>query len=251
MRRGVAYCNAVAIPLPSLGVSSLDLGRLQPRAAPFFALPENASLQNGWPRSLGRGGAVGPQVFERNLAEPAGQEFHVCRDPGEALSPLVAPFVHVKRAIDLELDGVQPRGRIAVVLGDEAAGIGLVAADRVALLAQGLLHHVGDDVDATGAVAVAEHEFGACTFVPMSGIRRHGMTVDQHGGAEFAVQAGEQAAQCAVIGLVQALDARQRVVDRNAVIVDFLRVAVDMEVLARRLGELPLEELRPYRAAAE
>jgi N-formylglutamate deformylase len=31
----------------------------------------------------------------------------------------------------------------------------------------------------------------------------------------------------------------------------FARVAVDMEVLARRLGEIPLEELRPYRAAAE
>jgi N-formylglutamate deformylase len=31
----------------------------------------------------------------------------------------------------------------------------------------------------------------------------------------------------------------------------FLALASDMEVLARRLGEIPLEELRPYRAAAE
>jgi N-formylglutamate deformylase len=31
----------------------------------------------------------------------------------------------------------------------------------------------------------------------------------------------------------------------------FARVAADMEVLARRLGEIPFEELRPYRAAAE
>jgi N-formylglutamate amidohydrolase len=31
----------------------------------------------------------------------------------------------------------------------------------------------------------------------------------------------------------------------------FARVAADMETLARRLGEIPLEELRPYRAAAE
>jgi hypothetical protein len=31
----------------------------------------------------------------------------------------------------------------------------------------------------------------------------------------------------------------------------FARVMVDMEVLARRLGEIPLDELRPYRAAAE
>jgi N-formylglutamate amidohydrolase len=31
----------------------------------------------------------------------------------------------------------------------------------------------------------------------------------------------------------------------------FARLAADMETLARRLGEIPLEELRPYRAAAE
>jgi N-formylglutamate amidohydrolase len=31
----------------------------------------------------------------------------------------------------------------------------------------------------------------------------------------------------------------------------FSRLAADMETLARRLGEIPLEELRPYRAAAE
>ncbi len=32
---------------------------------------------------------------------------------------------------------------------------------------------------------------------------------------------------------------------------NFARVAGDLEALARRLGEIPLEELRPYRAAAE
>ena len=31
----------------------------------------------------------------------------------------------------------------------------------------------------------------------------------------------------------------------------FARLAADLETLARRLGEIPLEELRPYRAAAE
>jgi hypothetical protein len=38
VRRGVNYCNAVVIPLPSLGVSSLDLGRLLYASGPFFAL---------------------------------------------------------------------------------------------------------------------------------------------------------------------------------------------------------------------
>jgi N-formylglutamate amidohydrolase len=32
---------------------------------------------------------------------------------------------------------------------------------------------------------------------------------------------------------------------------NFARLATDLETLARRLGEIPLEELRPYRAAAE
>ena len=31
----------------------------------------------------------------------------------------------------------------------------------------------------------------------------------------------------------------------------FDRLAADLETLARRLGEIPLEQLRPYRAAAE
>ena len=51
------------------------------------------------------------------------------------------------------------------------------------------------------------------------------MAVDQHGGAEIAVQLGEQAPQRAVIGLVEALDAGERIVHRNALVVDFLGVA--------------------------
>jgi N-formylglutamate deformylase len=31
----------------------------------------------------------------------------------------------------------------------------------------------------------------------------------------------------------------------------FARLAVDLETLADRLADIPLEELRPYRAAAE
>jgi hypothetical protein len=31
----------------------------------------------------------------------------------------------------------------------------------------------------------------------------------------------------------------------------FGRVAADLEILAERLADIPLEELRPYRAAAE
>ena len=51
------------------------------------------------------------------------------------------------------------------------------------------------------------------------------MAVDQHGRAEIAVHPREQAPQRAVIGLVQPLDAPERVIDRDALVVDFLRVA--------------------------
>ena len=40
----------------------------------------------------------------------------------------------------------------------------------------------------------------------------------------------------------------QRRGERSA---SFGRLAADLETLARRLGEIPLDELRPYRAAAE
>ena len=59
----------------------------------------------------------------------------------------------------------------------------------------------------------------------MAGGRRHGMAVDQDGGAEIAMQLGEQSPQRAVIGLVEALDAGERIVHRDALVVDFLCVA--------------------------
>ena len=51
------------------------------------------------------------------------------------------------------------------------------------------------------------------------------MAVDQHRRAEIAMDAGEQPAQRPVIGLVEAFDPPHRVVDRNALAVDFLGVA--------------------------
>ena len=103
---------------------------------------------------------------------------------------------------------MQSGGRIAVMLGDEAAGVWLVAADGVAERPQRLFHRLCHDADATRAVTVAQHKFRPRTFVPMPGGRGHGMAIDQHGGAEIPVQAGKQTAQGAVIRLVQALDSR-------------------------------------------
>ena len=53
------------------------------------------------------------------------------------------------------------------------------------------------------------------------------MAVDQDGGAEIAVQPREQAPQCPMIRLVEAVDAPQRFGHRDALIVDFLGVADD------------------------
>ena len=46
------------------------------------------------------------------------------------------------------------------MLGDEAAGIGLVADDRVAAAAQRRFHEIGEQCGAAGAVAVAEDDIG-------------------------------------------------------------------------------------------
>ena len=81
--------------------------------------------------------------------------------------------------------------------------------------------------NAARAVAVAEHEVGARPLVAAAGDRRHRMAVDQDGGAEFVVQPREQAAQRAVIGLVEPVDPPHRLVNRNALIVDFLGIADD------------------------
>ena len=111
------------------------------------------------------------------------------------------------------------------MLGDETARIGLVAADRIAEVVQGRLDDVGDAGNAARSVAVAEHDIGPWAFVAAAGERRHRVAIDQDGGAEVAVHPRHQAAQGPVIGLVEALDAAQRVVHRNTLMVDFLGIA--------------------------
>src|SRR5665647_2557893 len=218
VRRGVDYCNAVARAIVAL------LGRFLPRLGPLANASGLFFWGDGFGRLFGRR-PIGVQLFQRDLAQALRQRVQVASQPPEAAGALVAALIHIKRAVDLELDGMQAGGRIAVMLGDKAPGIGLIPAYGVAQGPQGPLHRLGHHGHATGAIAVAEHEFGTRTFVLVAGRRRHGMAIDQHGGAEIVVQPGEQPAQRAVIGLVQALNPPQRVVDRNALIIDFLGVA--------------------------
>ena len=96
--------------------------------------------------------------------------------------PLDAVLVHVQRALDLDLQGVDTGLGAAVVAGGEAAGIGVVAADAIARLGQNVLGGIGHGLGATGAEAVAQHHVG--TLVPRVPVHgpakgRHRMAINQ------------------------------------------------------------------------
>src|SRR6478735_6866230 len=152
----VAYCcGAVA-----LCVTAALLGRFLPRLGPlvhssgpfFFAVvpvtPANAVA------SLCRR-LEWTEVVQRNGGQSLGQQNEIVGDLGKSGAAFAPALIHVDRAVQFELDGVQAGGRIAVVFGDEAAGIGLVASDRIAKPDHGFLDRVGEQGCATGAVAIA------------------------------------------------------------------------------------------------
>src|SRR2546430_511833 len=100
-----------AYRMPSVGVSSLDLGRTASSRRPFFLFRGLAGLRDGGfqghRQAIGQARKVGGQPLE-----PAGA--------------LQRALIHVKAAVDLDLHGVDATRRLAVMLGDEAAGVRLV-----------------------------------------------------------------------------------------------------------------------------
>ena len=78
----------------------------------------------------------------------------------EALVPLEPLLVEIERAVDLDLERMEAMSRPAVVLGDVAAGIGLVAAHRVAVAGEDLGGEFGEAGRAARPVAVADHHVG-------------------------------------------------------------------------------------------
>src|SRR4051794_18675165 len=105
------------------------------------------------------------EIAERNLRQRLGERGKILDYLREPRPPLAPPLVHIDRAVELELDRVQAGRRIAVMLGDEAARIGLVAADRIAESRHGLLDRVGQARRAARAIAVADHDVGPARFV--------------------------------------------------------------------------------------
>ena len=73
VRRGVSYCSAVArgflaLPSPSLGVSSLDLGRSRKVSGPFL-LRFGVWRAGGSSPELFRRRPIGPQLLQRDGGE--------------------------------------------------------------------------------------------------------------------------------------------------------------------------------------
>src|SRR5262249_317916 len=191
------------------------LGPLAPASGPFFWQAE---------KLLSRG-PVRPQLLQGDLTKAPRQGLHILRQTVESRRTLILAFIHVEGTVDLKLNGVKPDGRVAVVFGDEAAGVWLVAADGVAERPQSFLDGLRHHADAACAVAISEHELWSRPLIPMAGRRWHRMAIDQHGRAEFAMQTGKEPAQGAMIRLVEAFNALQGIIDRNALVIDFLRVS--------------------------
>src|SRR5262249_19961453 len=104
------------------------LGRFLPRLGP---LPQGERPFFLKSRRLFGGGAIRPQLLDRNFGKSIGRYFEFPGQLGKGTGRFVTALVHVQRPVDLELNGVQSGGWVAVMLGDEAAGIGLVTAHRV------------------------------------------------------------------------------------------------------------------------
>src|ERR1039458_145729 len=107
VRRSVNYCNAVARAIVALlGRFLPRLGPLANASGPFFGY--SAAARYGRSSSSGisprrRGSGPAPR---RSVRGAAGERV-------ERAGARVAALVHVKRAVDLELDGMQAGSRVA------------------------------------------------------------------------------------------------------------------------------------------
>ena len=131
-------------------------------------------------------------ALDRDGGQPVGQHLHMGGQDVKRSGTLELPLVHVEPAVELELNRMQPRRGVAVVLRDEPARVRLVAAHREPEIAQRLFDGFRHRTDTARAVAIAQHHVGARAFVLAAGRRRHGVAVDQHRRAELAMHAREQ-----------------------------------------------------------
>lgn len=113
------------------------------------------------------------------------------------------------------------------MLGDEAAGIGLVAHDAQAVPLERILEALDQHRRAGRSEAVAEHDVGLRLVVAPEARGGHRVAIDEDRVAELPGGALDEAAQHPVIGLVEPLDARDRLLDGDAAGIDLLPVGDD------------------------
>src|SRR5678815_549986 len=118
-------------------------------------------------------------------------------------------LIHIEAAVYLDLQRMQAPRRPAVMLGDEAARIRLVAADGIAEPLQGVGGAIGELRHAARAKPVAEHEIRPDACRAAADVRGHRMAVDQDGEPEADMRLSEEPTQRVMEGAVDALDSRQ------------------------------------------
>src|SRR5580658_6087272 len=138
-----------------------------------FALPSYAAPGRRWARRWSAG-----QQRGRLGGDGADQAGQVAPDGGETGASLDPGFVHVEAPRHLDLQRVHALAWAAVVAGDVAAGIRVVAPHRVAEADEHLLDPAGDARGAGGAVRVAEHDIDRHrAAAPGTAMRRHRVAV--------------------------------------------------------------------------
>jgi hypothetical protein len=105
------------------------LGPLAPASGPFFVFQAQNDrsdvIANGFPvvqsghvysvmllcskRDLLGGRSIGSDFFHGYAAKSLGERLEIRGQLHKCLAAFVAPFVHIKAAIDFELNGMQPR----------------------------------------------------------------------------------------------------------------------------------------------
>src|SRR5579875_1763235 len=99
---------------------------------------------------------VGEKQGRQPRAEMRRERGHLAGELGQAGTALDRHLVHIEGAVDLDLQSVKARRRLAVMPGGEAARIRVVAHDLEALLGEDRLHKLGERRRAGGAVAISE-----------------------------------------------------------------------------------------------
>src|SRR4051794_39100523 len=140
----------------------------------------------------------------------------------EAGKPFQGLLVHIKGAVDLDLQAVPVLRRAALAPDDLDALVALIDANVIAVPAQEAGDEFGELAGAGGAVAVAQHKVAmlALDALPPIAARWHRMAVDVPDRTELPVQLIASLVEHAMIRRVIALDPGQNLLGAQLAVVD-------------------------------